>query len=66
MLGKTQYSRGIFVKLMPFREIYCEDCKKTLGKYNVKYFSEDIIAQLIQTIHVIHSRAGHHIKIHKI
>ena len=50
---------------MEFREIYCDNCKKTLGSYNIKYYSDDIIAELIQTIHVIHTRAGHHIKIYK-
>ena len=50
---------------MEFREIYCNDCKKILGKYNIKYYTEDMIAELIQTIHVVHTRAGHHIKIYK-
>jgi len=50
---------------MEFKEIYCEDCKKSLGRYNAKYYSQDMIAELIQTIHVIHTRGGHHIKIHK-
>ena len=50
---------------MEFREIYCDNCKKVLARYNVKYYSEDMIAELIQTIHVIHTRGGHHIKIHK-
>ena len=53
------------INLVEFREIYCNDCKKILGRYNVKYYSENIIAELIQTIHVIHTRAGHHIKIYK-
>ena len=51
---------------MEFSEIYCNDCKKVLARYNVKYYSEDMIAELIQTIHVVHTRAGHHVKIHKI
>ena len=50
---------------MEFSEIYCNDCKKVLARYNIKYYSEDMIAELIQTIHVIHTRAGHHIIIHK-
>ena len=50
---------------MEFREIYCDDCKKMLGRYNTKYYSPDMIAELIQTIHVVHTRGGHHIKIHK-
>ena len=50
---------------MEFREIYCNDCKKMLARYNSKYYSENMIDELIQTLHVIHTRAGHHIKIHK-
>ena len=50
---------------MEISEIYCNDCKKVLARYNTKYYSEDMIAVLIQTIHVVHTRAGHHIKIHK-
>ena len=50
---------------MEICEIYCNDCKKVLARYNTKYYSEDMIAELIQTVHVIHTRAGHHIKIHK-
>ena len=53
------------IKFMEFSEIYCDNCKEILGRNNVKYYSEDMIAELIQTIHVIHTRAGHHIKIHK-
>jgi len=55
----------VSINLVEFREIYCYDCKKMLGRYNVKFFSDDMIAELIQTIHVIHTRGGHHIKIHK-
>ena len=50
---------------MEFREIYCNDCKKVLARYNIKYYTEDTVDELIQTIHVIHTRGGHHIKIHK-
>jgi len=50
---------------MEFREIYCNDCKIILARYNVKYYTEDIIAELIQTVHVLHARGGHHIKIQK-
>ena len=41
---------------MEFREIYCENCKKVLGRYNVKYYSDDMVAELIQTIHVVHTK----------
>ncbi len=48
---------------MKFREIYCNNCNKMLGKYNVKYYSEDKVGELVQTIHILHTRAGHHIEI---
>ncbi len=50
---------------MEFREIYCDNCKKVLARYNVKYYSEDVVDGLIQTIHVTHTRGGHHVKVHK-
>ena len=50
---------------MEISEIYCNDCKKVLARYNTKYYSEDMIAGLIQTIHVTHTRGGHHVKIQK-
>ena len=46
---------------MEFREIYCDSCKKVLARYKCKILqSEDMIAGLIQTIHVTHTRGGHH------
>ena len=47
------------------REIYCENCKKSLGVYNVKYYSEINVAEIMRVIHTSHSRSGHHIKIIK-
>jgi len=52
------------INIVEFREIYCNDCKKTLARYNIKNYTEDMIAEFIQTIHVIHTRGGHHLKIH--
>ena len=50
---------------MEFREIYCDNCKKSLGMYNTKYYSERSVTEIIRIIHSFHSRAGHHIKIQK-
>ena len=50
---------------MEFREIYCDNCKKSLGVYNVKYYSERSITEIIRTIHSFHIRAVHNIKIRK-
>ena len=48
---------------MEFREIYCENCKKILGRYNSKYYSEPKIADLLKVSHVSHVRQGHNIEI---
>ena len=31
---------------MEFREIYCSNCKKILGRYNIKFYSEDKIGEV--------------------
>ena len=51
---------------MEFREIFCNNCKKLLGRYNVNFYSEANVAEIINSVHVLHSRAGHEIKIKKI
>jgi len=51
---------------MEIREIYCHNCKKVLGRYNVKYYSEDKIGDLIKSGHVWHVREGHEIEIKRI
>ena len=34
---------------MEFREIYCINCKKVLGRYNIKFYNEDKIAEVLKT-----------------
>ncbi|MFY9301455.1 MAG: hypothetical protein WAO91_09740 [Candidatus Nitrosotenuis sp.] len=51
---------------MEFREIYCNNCKKTLGRYNVRYFSEAKIAELIKSSYASHYRNGHELSIRRI
>jgi len=48
---------------MDFKEIYCNNCKKVLGRYNVKYYSDDKIGDLIKSSHSLHLREGHEIEI---
>ena len=48
--------------MVEYREIYCKDCKKSLGRYNMKYYSESKIAEVIKTSHVQHVRGGHDIE----
>ena len=48
---------------MPHREIYCNNCKKTLGKYNAKYFSENGLGELLNNLDSMHIKRGHAIEI---
>lgn len=50
---------------MEFREVYCTNCKKVLGRYNVKYYNEDKIGELLKTAHSYHVKSGHQINIRK-
>ncbi len=50
---------------MEFSEIYCNNCKKVLGRYNVKFYTENKIGELIKTSHINHVRNGHHLIIRK-
>lgn len=51
---------------MEFREIYCNNCKKVLGRYNVKYYSEEKMGDLLKSSHSSHVREGHEIEIRRI
>ena len=50
---------------MEFSEVYCSNCKKVLGRYNTKFYSEDKINELINTAHSTHVRNGHQVIIRK-
>jgi len=51
---------------MEFREIYCNNCKKVLGRYNRRYFTDDKIGELLKTSHASHVREGHVIKLRRV
>jgi len=51
---------------MEFREIYCNNCMKVLGRYNVKYYSDDKIGELMKSGHEWHIKEGHEIEIRRI
>ncbi|CUR51651.1 conserved protein of unknown function [Nitrosotalea devaniterrae] len=44
---------------MEVKEIYCSTCKKKLGTYNVKYFSNDRLNEIISYNHTRCMREGH-------
>ena len=50
---------------MEFREIYCTNCKKVLGRYNIKFYDDTKIEEALKTTHVIHVRNGHRVNIRK-
>ena len=50
---------------MEFREIYCLNCKKVLGRYNIKFYTEDKIDELLNTTYSMHIRNGHQVNIRK-
>ncbi|WKT58985.1 hypothetical protein QVH35_02655 [Candidatus Nitrosotenuis chungbukensis] len=54
------------ILVVEFKEIYCNNCKKALGRYNTKYFSDSKIAELIKSNHTSHYREGHQLSIRKI
>ena len=47
---------------MEFREIYCTNCKKVLGRYNIKFYDDAKIEEALKTTHV---RNGHRVNIRK-
>jgi hypothetical protein len=44
---------------MTFKEVYCHDCQIVLAKYNVKYFTDLNIAELIRFHYSLHIKKGH-------
>jgi len=50
---------------MEFREVYCVNCKKVLGRYNIKFYSNDKISELVNLTHTTHIRKGHQVNIRK-
>lgn len=43
--------------------IYCVNCKKSLGKYNTKFYNDDKIKEMLKTAHSVHVKNGHTIQI---
>ena len=46
---------------MKFSEIYCNNCKKILGRYNIKYYNEDKIKEILKSGHYVHIKKGHQV-----
>ncbi len=39
---------------MEFREVYCTNCKKILGRYNIKFYNDNKIEEILKTDHSVH------------
>jgi hypothetical protein len=50
---------------VPFKEIYCQDCKIILARYNDDYFSDSSIDELSKLHYYYHIREGHSIIVRK-
>ena len=50
---------------MEFREVYCSNCKKVIGRYNIKFYNDEKIEELLNTTHSVHIRNGHQVVIRK-
>jgi hypothetical protein len=48
--------------LMPFKEIYCSDCKIVLARYSTKYFTDADINELVHLHYSAHIKDGHSMK----
>lgn len=54
------------VEKMSYSEIYCFNCKKVLGRYNSKYYTDDKVGEMLRYSHASHIRDGHQVKIRKV
>ena len=51
---------------MAFKEIYCFNCKKSLGKYSEKYYSDQKMGEIIKMNYSEHVYEGHELVIRRI
>jgi hypothetical protein len=47
------------ITLLPFKEIYCSDCKTVLARYSTKYFTDADITELVRLHYSAHIKNGH-------
>jgi hypothetical protein len=47
------------ITLLPFKEIYCSDCKTVLARYSTKYFTDADINELVRLHYSMHIKNGH-------
>jgi hypothetical protein len=44
---------------MPFKEIYCSDCKEILARYSTEFFTDHNINELMRFHFSAHIKDGH-------
>ena len=49
-----------------YRELYCKSCKKVIGRYNIKYYSDDKIGDIIKLRHGDHVKVGHDVILQRV
>ena len=47
---------------LPFKEIYCSDCKTVLARYSTKYFTDANINELVRLQFSSHIKKGHSVE----
>jgi hypothetical protein len=52
------YARAT-ISSLPFKEIYCSDCKIMLARYSLKYFTDANINELVRLHFLAHIKNGH-------
>jgi len=62
MLKSRDYTLSVELGI---KEIHCSNCRKKLGKYNEKYFSDAQLNEIIVFNHIQCIRAGHDILIYR-
>jgi len=50
---------------MEFNEVYCSNCKKVLGQYNLKFYDDEKVKELVNMTHSSHVRKGHLVNVRR-
>lgn len=48
--------------MIVYRELYCRDCDKIIGRYNAKYYTEARVGEVVNLCHTGHVKLGHDVE----
>ena len=48
--------------MIVYRELYCRDCNKIIGRYNAKYYTEARVGEIVNLCHTGHVKLGHDVE----